>query len=220
MRKSVIEHFRVLINEIKVRLTFTLNASQEHMTQELLEAFRRWNFFSFSFFQDLLELSCSQSNPANCWPYTFRSRGTTSAWMHCHVLGYLCREKRNHIYGQSDLGSFRHSQAWSFLPSIFEKNHFALSLPYQSSKGVSVQVLLKRNNKILNVLPSFEPSRQSDCYLSTHFFAGPSTSRGPGGNLRVGLGGPGHFSVVPAEIRDSNKFLFSSRIFWFFLHSR
>ena len=52
----------------------------------------------------------SHNNPANGWPFKFRSRGTTGSPIFLHDFGHLCREKRSQPSGNSDFGFF---QTWT-----------------------------------------------------------------------------------------------------------
>ena len=58
----------------------------------------------------------SHKSPASGYPYKFLSRGTTGSSMLFHELGHhLCRGKRIHVSGHSDVRSFNNSEATSIL---------------------------------------------------------------------------------------------------------
>ena len=69
-------------------------------------------YFSNSFFHTSL---------AKRWPYRFRSKGTTGAYILDHDLGHLCRGRRIQMSGHSDLDF---SVIWEHLPFLFGKNRY------------------------------------------------------------------------------------------------
>ena len=57
-------------------------------------------------------------------------------------------------------------------------------------------------------------------HLTTHFFACPSISCDHATVIAWGFSHPGNFRVAPAEVRDSNIFVYFSKVISFGLHSR
>ena len=80
------------------------------LTQKSNPCFRWTNIHSqFGVFSHpssikLLRIVFPISNPANGWPYKFRSRGTTGSSKFPHDFGHLCRGRRIQISGHSDFG--------------------------------------------------------------------------------------------------------------------
>ena len=75
-------------------------------------AFPIGDFIPSVFQKDFLKLPFPYS-PARRWPYRFRSRRTTESSTLDHDFGHLCRGRRIHMSGHSDLGIFNNFGASS-----------------------------------------------------------------------------------------------------------